>query len=217
VLAASRRCSSRPGPTSVSAVFCAKNTTTKISLNGTINIEQLTITANRATYAPFQWTATWSAQGNLSKSTGGATDGTPASAHNSKDLDIEVNGSSLVNGTYSTCVQGATLTFRRPHSKFVCNGYTYSQSGNLECDLSISILESDPELLPLAVNSTKTVELFVSNNTQWTLDKIRWLSMENYAVNRTTNQVIGYTINGEWVGADGSIVGPGGTTYIDLT
>lgn len=182
------------------------------SLNGTILFEQLTIDINKATNAAISWVATWGAQGALAQAATSAADAVVSEAENGKDLVIEIASVALTQN-----IQSCQLVFRRPHTTYVQGGLTYRKAGNLECDVNFAVLDDDLEVAAYAANALSQMDVFVDATHFWSLSKIRFGSKTNLNVDRTTHNILGYTVNGMWSGVEGDqlgfIDGPDGTRY----
>lgn len=183
-----------------------------LSLNGSILIEQLTIDINKETYAPISWVATFGAQGAMTEAATGAVDSVVSEALNGKDLAIEINSTAITQGL-RTC----QLVFRRPSTSYVQAGLTYRDSGNLECDINFSLYERSLEIAAYEANALAQVDVYVSGSEYWSFEKIRFGSKSGISFDRSSNNILGYTVNGMWNAVDGTtqgeIIGPDETYY----
>jgi len=172
------------------------------SLNGSVFIESLTIDINKATYAPISWTATFGAHGDLVEAATGAADSVVSEAPNGKDLAI-----TIVATPITQAIQTAQLVFRRPSTTYVDAGLTYRTPGNLEADINFAVLESALEVAAYAPNALSLVKIFTTATKYWEFSKIRFGGKSNFVVDRTSNNVLGYTVNGMWNAIEGTTEG----------
>lgn len=163
------------------------------SLTGNILVEQLTIDIDKSTYAPIKWTATFGVQGLLTEAASGATDSDVAMAPNGKDLSISIAGTPL-----TVSLTKAQIVLRRPSSTYVDGGATYRKSGNLEADLNFTVQDSSVAVAAYAKNAIALTKIMTSSARFWEFSKVRFLGKSNYTVDRTSNNILGYQVNGQW-------------------
>src|SRR5262245_2656652 len=110
-----------------------------LNYEGTIIISECTITIPINEGTPIEWTATWSAQGEIVIQSPSVLteDPTRELAPSSKDGKVSIEDTPD-SGTYLDvdAVQNITMVFRRQMARFVDDGFMYSEVGNLESDLT---------------------------------------------------------------------------------
>lgn len=178
------------------------------SLTGTALIEQLTIDIDKSTYAPIKWTATYGVQGVLTEAASSAADSTVNAAENGKDLSISIDDVTLTQS-----LTKAQIIFKRPHTTYVDGGVTKRVAGNLECDVSFGVQDSSVAVAAYAKNVLASVKIYTTATDYWFLALVRFLGKSDFQVDRVANNVLGYTVNGQWSGADNTE--PGFISYVN--
>lgn len=163
------------------------------SLTGNVLVEQLTIDIDKTTYAPIKWTATFGAQGLLTEGASGAADSSVSAAPNGKDLVINVATADLTQS-----LTKAQIVLKMPATSYVDGGATKRFAGNLECDINFGVQESSVAVAAYAKNVLALVKIFTSPAAHWEFSAIRFLGKSGFTVDRTTNKVLEYTVNGQW-------------------
>lgn len=199
-----------PGTLVEDALLVINNTGGSLkSLTGDIVFEQLTIDFNKETYAPISWQATFGAQGNLTEAASGAADSTVAEAPNGSALDIKIATVSLTQA-----IRTAQIVLRTPLTTYVDGGTTYrGEAGNLEADINFAVYESSLNVAAYAANALSRVQIYATATAYWDFSKIRFGGKSNFVVDRTTHNILGYTVNGQWNAVEGTT--PGYITYYD--
>jgi hypothetical protein len=172
------------------------------SLTGSIYIEQLTIDINKATQAPISWTATFGVDGDLAEAATGADDSVVSEAENGKDLGITIVATPITQN-----IQSAQIILKRALTTYVDAGTTKRKAGNLEADISFSVLESIVEVAAYAPNALSLVKVLCGGGKYWEFSKIRFGGKSGLTVDRSANAIIGYTVNGGWNAVEGTTEG----------
>lgn len=172
------------------------------SLTGNVRIEQLTIDIDKSTYAPIKWTATFGAQGLLTEGATGAADATISEAPNGKDLAISIGGTPLTQS-----LTKAQIVLRMPATTYVDAGATKRTSGNLECDVNFTVQDSSLAVGAYAKNVLGLLKIFTTADNFWEFSKIRFLGKSNFTVDRVSNNVLGYQVNGQWSAIEADALG----------
>jgi hypothetical protein len=182
-----------------------------LSLNGDVLCESLTIDINKEDGSSIKWTATLGAQGDMAEAATAATDSVVSGGQSGVDLDVKIDDVS-VSG-----VRSAQMVFRRPVTTALDAGLTYRSAGNFEADINFAVYNKSQEVAAYAPNALEIVKIYITPTTFWEFKKIRFGSKSGFVVDRASNNVLGYTVNGMFNGAEdddlGHIIGPDLTQY----
>lgn len=163
-----------------------------ITYDGTVRINQLTITLPVVSGDVCKWSATFGAQGDMAKTTIGAADATFKEHYSANGTGVTVGAGETVIPD----VQDVTLVFNTPETTFINAGLTYRRSGNLEANCSFNILNREFGVSPWAVNYIDLVKFYISDVEYWEIAWIRWKEMTGLVVDASSRALVGYTING---------------------
>lgn len=145
------------------------------------------------------WTSTFGAQGDVVKETATAYDDDVRTltvpAKNGK-ISIE----SAVAGVYTDIggVQNITLNFARGMSTYVEAGLTYRVPNNLTANVSFDIQDDDLFNALYAKGVCKKTKIFVTGALFFMFDGIMWGDKTNYNIDRSTDNIVGYSVAGTW-------------------
>jgi hypothetical protein len=178
------------------------------SLIGSILVNQLTIEANYQTQTDFSWTANFGAQGILANSATAATPTETPDVENGKDLAIMLGADEVLGGTDGSIVS-VRMDFRCNDVTRVHNGATYRQLGNLSAEITLAMLNDDLYDADFARNKVDSVKIYVSPDTFWQFDHLKWQSKTDYKWDNETRDFVGYTVVAKWTAGDsGQIIAP---------
>lgn len=178
-------------------------------LDGTIRINSLNIAFPKESGGLITWTAGFGAQGDLTEGTTGAADATYVLHEGA----TQITNAILDTDDYSIPgFRQASLTITAPEKPYVINGVIHRLSGNLEADISIDVYDDDYINARFEPNVVDGLYLYADSTTFWFIQWVRFTGISNMLMNRGTQDIIGYTINGMWTatnaGALGSIIRP---------
>jgi hypothetical protein len=179
-----------------------------LSVDGMMVIEQITISVNKETFDPIGWVATFGLNGEPTETATSATDATLFNGLDGSLLDVRIGDPSPVSIESVSCaVRTATIVLRRPLGTWTKNGATHRVPGNLEADVSFGVY--CPQLFnpAYAKNLLASTRIYISDVAYWQFRKLRFLGKSGIAVDRNTNEPIGYDVNAQWNGADAGVLG----------
>lgn len=182
-------------------------------LDGSVYIQSLAIQMPKEAGGNLTWAANFGVQGDLTEGTTGAADATYVLHEGA----VQITDAVLYNGGTPYTIPGfrsANFTINAPEKTYVINGLTHRLPGNLEADISISVYDDDYINSKFEPNAIDKVSLYIDASTFWLFEWVRFGDINNFMVDRATQAIIGYDINGMWTavsgGVEGSIVKPGG-------
>jgi len=193
-----------------------------VNYEGVVIIYETTLSIPVKSGAAISWTANWGAQGILEKNT------TPQHVDPTREPSASGKwGKIAIEGTPDSdtwtdvdAVQDITLTWRRPITETAEDGLIYREAGNLESTISFSVESDNREVALYALNATRRVRVYVTATLFFEFDAIIFGDKSNFVVDRESNQMISYTVNGQWTAlrertpaALGEILLPDGSTY----
>ena len=169
---------------------------------GDVLIADTTITLPVASGTPISWSSSFGVQGELAENpeyhTGAYLDDSRDPAPSAKWGKIAVETVIDEGDWEDIAIQGATMKFSRGSAQTIEAGLTYHTAGNLEAEISFEIQDDDRGNPLLQVNAIKTVRVYVTETLYYQFDAILFSNQSNFKVDRASNNIIGYTMNGIW-------------------
>lgn len=181
--------------------------------DGTILILGLTIGASKETGSNITWSAPFGVQGQLTPGVVGAADATFALSEGAAaiaDAQLFDAGANYVIPGF----RAWEFTVNCPEKLFTINGLRHRRAGNMQATIGIDVFNSELRNVKYAANAIDKVKLFIDATNFWLFEWVRFSEQTGYTVNRGTQDLIGYRINGNWTavsaGALGHITKPTG-------
>jgi hypothetical protein len=177
-----------------------------VAYAGNILITSLEIDCDKQAGTPINWTANFGVQGELTPDTVGAADTTWAEHLGASVVaDAQVyNGAAYVA---FDLFRHWHLAIRAPEKTYVQNGLTYRKPGNLEADVSIDVFNRSLRNAIYDPNVIEKVRLYIDATTFWLVEWVRFTELTGIIFNRGTQDIVGYTINGQWSAVKGTAAG----------
>lgn len=180
--------------------------------DGTIMPLSLNITANKENGGNLSWSVNFGVQGRLVPGSVGAAD-----ANFTLQTGAAIVADALINGAPDYPIPGFRaweLNVSCAEKLYTVNGERHRLAGNLECTVGIDVFNSELRNVKYDPNVVAAVQLFVDATTFWKVEWLRFRENTGYTVDRATQAIQGYRINGAWTAVNAAALGhitrPGG-------
>ena len=173
-----------------------------LSYSGTILITSLQVTVDRESAAIIEWTAGFGAQGDLTAGATAPVDETDFAVH---DGASDSAGVAIV-GSPDYSIPGFkkwVLNLTCPEKVYTLNKFIHRKPGNLEGTISIDVWNKTVRDVKYDPNTIGAVKLYIDATQFWLLNWVRFKETTNLVVDKRTQAIQGYTINGDWTAQDG--------------
>lgn len=179
-----------------------------LSYGGTILISSLSINVDIEAGGLITWACNFGFQGDVTVGTAAAVAETDFGVH-----DGSSDGSVIIEATPSNFiipnVRKYTININAPEKTYVENRLTLRKPGNLEADVSIDVYSDTLRNVNYDPNVLAPVRFHIGLLTYWRMEWIRFKETSNFVLDRSTQALLGYTINGDW-----SSLGPAGSVAL---
>jgi len=177
-----------------------------IAYDGTVLVTGLHMECDQQAGGLITWSSTLGVQGSIVKGTVGAADATFSEAQGASI----VHAPEIYDGATWVAVDGFkkwSFDINALEKTYVQNGATLRKGGNLEAQISIDVFARNMDIALYQPNVLQKVRLYIDATTFWLFEWIRFGELTGLTVNRGTQDLLGYTINGMWSSVSGTNLG----------
>jgi hypothetical protein len=183
--------------------------------NGTIMPLSLTMSASKESGGNITWSVPFGVMGEL---TYDAAVGAADSSYTLHSGSAAIADAAIIGGVPDPYpipgFRSWTFTISASEKLYTVNGFRHRVTGNLTATISIDVFNSTLRNVKYDPNVLGKVKLFIDATTGWVFEWVKFRELTNYIINRETQEIIGYTINGSWTSVNstlGHITRPSGT------